>query len=375
MIRNKINNNIIMKQLIGISIIASLLFSACTGGDMIEVIQPGDGEDNNTLTLTYTIPDATVGTRSDVSYVEATGTESTVDGLHLLFFNPDNHGNGTFVATASATLKDASLKQNTITVTLPAEVKTENEYSVLVVANLAKYIPVAANLTTYLATFADKTYGQAWEELQALLPVDAGGTYSFPDGRLPMSGTTVKRSGNSAMSVDLLRAAVRIDVKVGDGLTGVTLSNVQLRNIASVVPFFRTQEEISLPRAASANQSVTDNKVVGGLYAVETSLGVTDSRVMLNDATCLLLNIKSTAVHKDADAAKTWYRVNLNINAANMQFLKRNNAYRVVVTGVFTPGSTTPDEAYNNKAMLISTVTILTEWKTSGVTPPDVTIQ
>ena len=361
-----------MKQLIGISIIASLLFSACTGGDMIEVIQPGDGEDNNTLTLTYTIPDATVGTRSDVSYVEATGTESTVDGLHLLFFNPDNHGNGTFVAT---TLKDASLKQNTITVTLPAEVKTENEYSVLVVANLAKYIPVAANLTTYLATFADKTYGQAWEELQALLPVDAGGTYSFPDGRLPMSGTTVKRSGNSAMSVDLLRAAVRIDVKVGDGLTGVTLSNVQLRNIASVVPFFRTQEEISLPRAASANQSVTDNKVVGGLYAVETSLGVTDSRVMLNDATCLLLNIKSTAVHKDADAAKTWYRVNLNINAANMQFLKRNNAYRVVVTGVFTPGSTTPDEAYNNKAMLISTVTILTEWKTSGVTPPDVTIQ
>ena len=359
MIRNKINNNIIMKQLIGISIIASLLFSACTGGDMIEVIQPGDGEDNNTLTLTYTIPDATVGTRSDVSYVEATGTESTVDGLHLLFFNPDNHGNGTFVATASATLKDASLKQNTITVTLPAEVKTENEYSVLVVANLAKYIPVAANLTTYLATFADKTYGQAWEELQALLPVDAGGTYSFPDGRLPMSGTTVKRSGNNAMSVDLLRAAVRIDVKVGDGLTGVTLSNVQLRNIASVVPFFRTQEEISLPRAASANQSVTDNKVVGGLYAVETSLDVTDSRVMLNDA----------------DAAKTWYRVNLNINAANMQFLKRNNAYRVVVTGVFTPGSTTPDEAYNNKAMLISTVTILTEWKTSGVTPPDVTIQ
>ena len=74
MIRNKINNNIIMKQLIGISIIASLLFSACTGGDMIEVIQPGDGEDNNSLTLTYTIPDATVGTRSDVSYVEATGT-------------------------------------------------------------------------------------------------------------------------------------------------------------------------------------------------------------------------------------------------------------------------------------------------------------
>lgn len=369
-----------MKQLIGISIIASLIFSSCTGGDLIEVIQPGGSEGNNALTLTYTIPDAIVGTRSgaatraDVSYVEAIGTESTVDGLHLLFFNPDDHGNGTFVATASATLKDASLKQNTITVTLPAEVKTENDYSVLVVANLAKYIPVADDLTTYLATFKDKTYGQAWEELQAFLPVDADGLYNFPGGRLPMSGTTVKRSGNNAMSVDLLRAAVRIDVKVGDGLTDVTLSNVQLRNVASVVPFFRTQEEINLPRAASANLSVADNKVMGGLYAVETSLDVADSRVMLNDATCLLLNIKSAAIHKDADAAKTWYRVNLNVNADNMQFLKRNNAYRVVVTGVFTPGSTTPDEAYNNKAMLISMVTILTEWKTSGITPPDVTI-
>lgn len=374
-----------MKQLIGISIIASLILSACTSGDAIEVVQPS-GEDARVLTLTYTIPDATTGTRAeagtrndastraDVSYVESTGTESTVDGLHLLFFNPDDHGNGTFVATASATLKDANLKQNTITVALPTEIKTKDEYSVLVVANLAKYITVAADLTAYLDTFKDKTYGQAWEELQALLPI-TDGTYSFPDGRLPMSGTTVKRAGTDAMSVNLLRAAVRIDVKVGDGLTGVTLSNVQLRNVASVVPFFRTQEQISLPRAASATLAVKDNKVTGGLYAVETSLDVTDSRVLLNDATCMLLNIKSDAIHKDANAAKTWYRVNLNVNADNMQFLKRNNAYRVVVTGVFTPGSTTPDEAYYNKAMLISAVTILTEWKTSGVTPPNVDIQ
>ena len=370
-----------MKQLIGISIIASLIFSACAGGDIIEVVQPGGGEDSNVLTLTYTIPDATAGTRAssagtraDVSYVEATGTESTVDGLHLLFFTPDEHGNGAFVATATATLQGASLKQNTITVTLPAEVKTENEYSVLVVANLSKYITVAADLTAYLATFKDKTYGQAWEELQALLPV-SGGSYSFPDGRLPMSGTTVKRAGANAMSVNLLRAAVRIDVKVGDGLTDVTLSNVQLRNVASVVPFFRTQEQISLPRAASADLTVTDNKVVGGLYAVETSLDVSDPRVLLDDATCLLLNLTSTAIHKDADAAKTWYRVNLNVNADNLQFLKRNNAYRVVVTGVFTPGSATADEAYYNKAMLISTVTVPTDWRTSGVTPPNITIQ
>lgn len=341
---------------------------------MVEKVRPGGG-DTDYLTLTYTIPDATSGTRADAPYVEATGTESIVDGLHLFFFNHEEHGNGAFVTTASTTLHGADLKQNTITVALSGEVQTENEYDVLVVANLACYITGTDDLTAYLATFEDKTYGQAWEALQVLLPV-SDGSYVFSDGRLPMSGTTVKHAGNNAMSVNLLRAAVRIDVKVGDGLTGVTLSNVQLRNVASVVPFFRTQEEISLPRAASAQLAVTDNKVVGGLYAVETSLDVTDPRVLLYDATCLLLNIKSDAIHKDADADKTWYRVNLNLNAdTHMQFLKRNNAYRVVVTGVFTPGSTTPDGAYNNKAMLISTVTIHTDWISSGVTPPHITIQ
>lgn len=361
-----------MKQLTGIIILASLLFCACTSEEAIGGIQSG-GEDGDVFTLTYTIPDATTGTRADASFVESTGNESVVSGLHLFFFDPDDHDNGAFVASASATLKDANLKQNTITVALPAGIQPENEYRVLVVANLAKYIIVADDLAAYLGTFKTKTYGQAWEELQAFLPV-ADGSYTFAGGYLPMSGTTVKRAGSNAMSVNLLRAAVRIDVKVDDGLTDVTLSNVQLRNVAPVVPFFRTQEQIDLPRIASANLTVTDNKVVGGLYAVETSLDVSDSYVMLNDATCLLLNVRSANIHIGADAGKTWYRVNLNVSTDNMQFLKRNNAYRVVVTGVFTPGSSSPDEAYNDKAMLIGTVTIPADWKPSGVTPPEITI-
>lgn len=367
-----------MKQLIIILTISSLFFSACTS----EAIEGGQsvGGEANVLTLTYTIPDAVtdihsgVSTRSGGSYVEATGEESTVDGLHLLFFTPDDHGNGAFAASASATLQDASLKQNTISVTLPPEIQLAHEYSVLVVANLARYITDSGDLSAYLATFRTKTYGQAWEELQVFLPISTG-TYTFPGGRLPMSGTCVKHAGNTAMSVSLLRAAVRIDVKVNDGLTDVMLNNVQLRNIASVVPFFRTQEQVSAPRAASVNLTVSDNKVTGGLYAVETSLDLTDSRVMLNDATCLLLNVTSTTIHTGGDAGKTWYRVNLNVNADGMQFLQRNNAYRVVVTGVSAPGSTTPEEAYHDKAMLISAVTIPTDWKASGVNPPDVIIQ
>ena len=361
-----------MKQFISIVTMASLFFCGCTSEPMEEV-PPGEGEGNQ-LTLTYTIPDAVTGTRAGASYVEATGNESVVEGLHLLFFNPDAHGNGTFVASAEATLKDASLKQNTVTVTMPAEVQPDREYSVLVVANLARYLTDPINRNTYLDGFKTKTYGQAWEEIQVILPTSTG-VYAFPDGRLPMGGTTVKHAGSNALGVDLLRAAVRIDVQVKAELTGVTLNTVQLRNVATVVPFFRTQEEVSTSRAASTSLGVTGNKLTGGLYAVETSLDVSDSRVMLEDATCLLLDITSTGIHTGENAGKTWYRVNLNVNADHMQFLKRNNAYRVVVTGVSSPGATTPEGAYHDKAMLVSAVTIPTDWKASGVTPPDVTIQ
>lgn len=356
-----------MKQWIGIYMLAALCFCSCAE-EGPEVVQAG-GE-GHALTLTYTIPDAEAATRAASSFVEATGNESVVDGLHLLFFEPDAHGNGAYVATASATLKDANLKQNMITVTLPPAVVKANEYSVLVVANLAKF---TAAPNAYLATFATKTYGQAWEELQATLPL-TGSKYSFPDGRLPMSGTTVKRAGKDEMSVDLLRAAVRVDVAVGAGLTTATLSHVELRNVAQAVPFFRTQEEISTPRVGSSQLTVTGNKLTGGLYAVETSLDVTDSKILMDDATCLLVDIKDPAVHKNGDAANTWYRVNLNVDADGRQYLKRNNAYRVVITAISGPGAPSADEAYKSGVLLISAVTVPAAWKESGLTPPEVSV-
>lgn len=367
-----------MKQ-IGVFIIISLCFFSCTHE---EVEGNGPGGNSNILTLTYTIPDAIAvgGTTRAVNYVEATAQESTVNGLHLLFFNSDSHGNGTFVATATATLKDASLKQNSITVTLPPEVNTANEYAVLVIANLANYMTASGELTAYLAGFQTKTYGQAMAELQVALPEETVGsetTCTFSDGILPMSGTTVKLAGKTAMSVDLLRAVVRIDVKVWDALVGsITLNEVQLRNVASVVPYFRTQEEITVPRVTCTKLSVTDNQIKGGLYAVETSLDVSDPHKRLNSATCLLININRPLLHAGTDVDKTWYRINLNVNGEGMQYLKRNNAYTVVITGVFALGSSTPEGAYYDKATLIDAVTVPTDWKSSGAgTPPDVVIQ
>lgn len=371
-----------MKQL-GILIIFSLcLFSCVHEASEWE----GPGGTPNQLTLTYTIPDAIAGglaaTRA-VNYVESTAQESTVSGLHLLFFHPDAHGNGTFVASAPATLKDANLKQNSISVVPPAAVKLADEYAVLVIANLANSMTDAAALDTYLATFATKTYGQAMAELQVTLPPATttggaaspiDGTYDFPSGILPMSGTTVKPAGKSAMSVDLLRAAVRVDVSVHASVaSSVTIHSVKLANVSTVVPLFRTQEETAAKRAFSAELPATNNGITGGLYAVETNIDVSEPRKLLNDATCLLVNLSRPLVHFGENEYKTWYRVNLNVNAAGVQFLKRNNAYTVVITGVFAPGAETPEEAYYGEATLVGSITIA-GWEDSGETPPDVDV-
>lgn len=376
-----------MKQ-IGLFIISTLCLFSCAHE---EAEWEDQGEYSNRLTLTYTIPNAIAGggsvradggpgfTRAD-NYVEAAANESVVRGLHLLFFNSDAHGNGTFVASATATLKDDNLKQNSITVTLPDAVKPENEYAVLVIANLANSITDSSELDAYTASFSTKTYGQAMAELQVTLPKaisgtgsihDIPGTYDFPGGILPMSGTAVKPAGGTAMSVDLLRAAVRIDVRVNGG---ITINSVKLGNVAITVPFFRTQEETAATRAFSAElTTITDNTVKGGLYAVETNLDVSDSRALLTKATCLLVNLQRNSVHTGANAGKTWYRINLNVDANQVQYLKRNNVYTVVITGVFASGASTPEEAYYSEATLIGSITIA-GWEGSGVTPPDVDV-
>lgn len=342
-----------MKQLIGIFIIAAISFSSCNGNEEMDM----SGNDAHSLTLTYNIPDATV-TRAADSYVKATGNESTVEGLYLLFFEADKHDNGAFVVAAEASLEGASLKQNSISVAMPGGIDEAKEYSILVIANLKKYETSPAD---YLATFANKTYSQAKEDLQMTLAINDDGRYKFPDGILPMSGTTVKPAGKSEMKVDLLRAAVRIDVAVSEGLiaAGVELKQVSLNNVAPTIPLYRTQREIAESRVNSEMLTVTDSKVTGGLYAVETYLDVSDDKILQRDATFLIVEVFDPSIHKDGDKDKTWYRIDLNIDVDRKQYLKRNNAYRVLITKINGLGASKPDEVENDK---IIAVTVSIEW-------------
>lgn len=387
-----------MKHFIGIYITIVLLLASCVGEEP-EAVQAGEGA--RTLTLTYTIPDPVVGTRAENDYVESYVDENKVHDLTLLFFRPDPHGNGAFVDYVHIELSNGEigtingLKFNTLKIPLSGTAIQEDQtYDVLAVANLYILFGIQFGydedlFTQYVTSFP--TYGQAWEELEAYLPMQPDGhghSYYYMNGTIPMSGTTVKPAGVNQMHIDLLRSLARIDVKVDDPNANssdndmkITLSHAQLRNVAPIAPCFRTQEVITLPRVSSPFVSPKpgeSNLIHSQLYAVETSLDVSDSRVLLYDATCLLIDIKRPYIHTGADAAKTWYRLDLNV-ADNRQFLKRNNAYTVLITSVRGPGYSSADEAYfRGQSLQITGVTIPGEWKAGEQAdgkPPEIDIQ
>lgn len=328
-------------------------FGACSDDNMSEA--PVEGE--RRLTINYTIPGSKVQTRTEGEArdkgqtrdgIVSNDTESAVKRMDLIYFESDIHNNGTFVAHQTIT-ENYDLKKNTFTTPLPAGVETSKAYQVLIIANLDKYIS-NDKLATYCESFKGfQSYNQAWNELRAALPNNSG-QYTYPDDLL-MSGTATKPAGKDELNFELLRAAVRIDVKVAAD-KGITLASARLCNLPATVPFFRTGETESEKGlyVNAAKQTATS----AALYAFENILDVTAPLTRINRATCLLLQVdKASSGYSTAN----WYRVDLNI-MNGLQQLKRNHVYTVTLTDVTAAGAKTKEEAYNSASFLPSSIII-----------------
>lgn len=71
-----------------------------------------------------------------------------------------------------------------------------------------------------------------------------------------MSGTTFKEAGKD-MSVQLLRAAVRIDVRVAEDKRGtVLLKSAMLRNVSPVIPVFNDPQDMAFLPLTYANEKM-----------------------------------------------------------------------------------------------------------------------
>lgn len=348
------------------------------------------------FSLSYTIPDsrtaetpsacaatATPDTRA-ADYVVAVGNESRVADLRLLFFTYDDHGNGTYLTSLKATPAQPTIgtsEKTDVTYTATSGIDETTDYRVLIIANLGKYLS-DDDATKLLATCTGKTENRVKMDLLPTITAAKASTDGILNGGdalyLLMSGEAVKTAGTD-MQVELRRASVRIDVEVAeDKKAAISLQKVMLMNVASDVPLFRDPRETYTPNRISTKQSdVADNRSTGQLHCTESYLDLSDgdSRKKLFGSTCLLLSATSTAIDYSGTAAgHTWYRLDLVTGDDGIQYLKRNNAYTVVIKDITAAGYPTPDEAYYSDAMLITGVTIPSQWNAGGEVPPEVEV-
>lgn len=359
------------------------LLASCSGdGDNLPA-SAGE-ETGQTFLLKYTLPDTReaadpthtaprAASSSHLSPIPSVSeNENRVEKLKLLFFEQDDFGNGRFVGMLDAALKGASIeKSDSVQVTMGGGtgIPDDREYNVLIIANAHKYL-TDAELTTFCQ---NKTENRV-KLLQAQLKEISPRVYEIPGNLLMMSGTAVKQPGKD-ITVDLVRAVVRIDVKIADDKTGeYDLLGATLRNASSRIPLFCAPSDITfVPLGLKQVVASTDKVVIrGGLYLPETfRTGLDNLGVKSKQSACVLVSCRK----KTYTGTRTWYRVDICLEDDGTQYLRRNNAYMVVINNINSPGVETPDEAYMNDATLLKTITIPVDWETpAGINPPEVDV-
>lgn len=362
-------SRLLMMQLSALFMLVPAL-TGCSGDETggSDASHPGAPE---TFVLDYSIPDSETDAALNVAETRAgttpaLGSENKIEKLLLLFFEQDDYGNGAFVGSLTGTQDGNSLeKTGSVEMTLGGSINADTDYNVLVIANAEKYTNVA-DINTFCTT---RTENLVKFQLRPQLPV-AGDIFTVPDGYLPMSGTAIKRAGKD-LKVTLQRAVVRVDINVNENAKdNIILEEAMMANIAPVVPLFSAPWNENMERLKGVSVVSVDNAIIGGLYATENYTTSTTGTEALTQRTCLLVKCKE----KDYAGDLCWYRVDVNIDAEGMQYLKRNNVYTVTINSILGPGAETPDEAYDGDPTLIGSVTIPGNWKNSGIKTPDVDV-
>lgn len=371
-----------------VTLICVAALCSCTE-QSVAGLEPGNGSEpapsaGTRLKLSYTIPDSQESaplTRAGLIPV-ARVEESKIEDVRLLFFEQDDYGNGLYVGTLSGTVEGSSLeKSGKIDFTMPEGGTLDNStaYDVLVIANAATYFPGLAD-TDFDNQCKDRTVNDIRMRFQGEMPREgSSNTYTVTARCLPMTGVTKKEPDKTDMRVSLLRAAVRIDVRVAEeSKDKIELMGATLRNIPATIPLFGDPRDDRSRLLAFGNvvESV-DNAILGGLYATERYHTASLSN-LAGSASCLLVQCKQ----KGYTGNRCWYAVFLNVGTDGVQYLRRNNAYTVEIRKILSLGTEDPESALQNgDNTLVKTVIIPSEWDVptnddgSEVTPPEFEIK
>lgn len=303
------------------------------------------GGAQQSMTFQFNIDGMLSGSTMRVAVPPVDG-ETTVETLHLLFFQASEHGNGEFAAALSLTggTTSGKLAMET-TYVLPGATSLDAgaAYHVIGIANIGDYV---GDIDTWLARWEGET--EAVFRDRALLGLS--GTVNETDytshrpiriAALPMHGSANKPAGQSALQMTLTRNVARIDV-TNTATATHTLQTVSLWNaILSSSVTGDARFDYSLPslhsrRFYGVNLPAGGNELKGGLYAFANY----SATPAVNDktTTCLVIGMENAG-------GKRYYRVNIH-PASTAQLLKNNCAYHLTILSVTGDGYPTEDEAW-----------------------------
>ncbi|MDL2230275.1 hypothetical protein LJB87_00600 [Alistipes sp. OttesenSCG-928-L06] len=336
--------------------IAAVVLSACTSETSLPTPQQ-----NAAFTLLVEVDEINAGTQLSTrgTYPAAEG-ESTINTLHLLFFEHQANGGGQFVKAYKV---NSPLMNGSYPITFGSGegvgLSETQDYSILAIANMAGYLndSSAEALDIFLDRFNGMTEKQAVD--QTALQVTGVGTdqnddsKKIPSSNIFMSARTTRLAGDATATIKLTRGVSRIDVALASSVAaGYDLVSASIWGAASATPVWydkmtETPERLRRFYGLKRTSGFKD-EIKGGLYAFENFV----SSPQQNDdvTTCLILGLKPDGT---ALSQTTYYRVNVHPDKMS-QDLVRNDVYRVRVDLVTSEGADSEYGAWNQSETLLS---------------------
>lgn len=317
----------------------------------------GEKVEDKTMRFTFTMPESVVNTRS----VAPEEGENKVNDLTLLFFEPTTNETGKFLGyfkVPASQLPAGNEMEFSLNVVFDNGLSKTKPYSILAMANMSdNYLPdMESSLDAFLVDI--ENMNQADVIQYATMKVQGVGTEKENDdsqailrSNLPMSAKGNKGDGESLVAMKLVRAVSRFDVI--NNASGYVIESVSIWNAFTVngvwegavlgSDYPRTKRFYGLK-----NSSEGFEQLYGGLYAFEN---ISTSPEQNDDkTTCLIFGIRPSTGTPGTDV--TYYRLNVNSKERG-QYLKRNNAYQITISGVNGIGENTEYDAYTGGKFLL----------------------
>lgn len=335
-----------MKKIFALTGLVCMLMMASCNGD------GSDGGKNSSSTLKVTVSldnmSKEAATRGSVDPEDG---EEQVNTLYLYFFDASDSQSGMFVDYIKVEGPLAMDSKYTLQ-TAGTNIIVSNAYNIIAIANIDDNRYISGDADVWNTQWNGKTeeYFRA-NAFAGISGIANESDYSEVIDKkwILMNGATTKKAMSGDISMTLVRNVARFDVinsiNTSYDLVSTSIWNAYTRSSITgdgVMDYsktlgLRTERFYGVNNTDNTDSDILGN-IMGGLYAFENK--VMSPAPGDQHTSCLIIGLKNRTTNSIG-----YYRVNVH-PSESAQNLKRNNVYKVTITGVAGEGAATESDAY-----------------------------